>query len=345
MQQDLIKKIQQDMTILQANQAFNCSYEAVEGLCDCLSRTLQTALWLDNPDIINNQQYREEMLKAIREQAMDAFKQLPQYMGFLQEKKQSLTSTTKVLQEKIAATQADAQQIEQNFPKLEKVKQLEEQANLLLQQTATLLASKQQVGDTATATPSCVVTNNVPIASPLLFSSLVSGDNKLNPAPVSSSSNSSAAPSSKPEETTPLILSGMQKRYPTNVEEVHRIMKDVERVTTEQCTYKINLKVPNTIAGCTIGLVKARNALPDLGKAGRVLGSGCLTGLMKDAHESYKSKSICEQKAITDAAKALVDNSYIDVTSRDAAVKIIAAEIEKANTDNKKRKRLPSPPL
>ena len=209
MQQELIKRIQQNMTITQANQAFNCSYGAVEGLCDCLSRILQTALWLDNPDVINNQQYREEMLKSIREQAADAFKNLPQYMWCLQQKKQSLTSTAKVLQEKIEAAQVDAQQIEQNFPKLAKLKQLEEQANLLLQQIAALLASKQQVD---------------------------------NPAPVSSSSssslsNNSAASSSKPEEAN------------------------------------------------------------------------------------------------------------IDVASRDTAVKIIDAEIEKANIDDKKRKRHPSPPL
>lgn len=159
MQQDLIRQIHQKMTIPEANQAFNCAYEAVNSLYDCLNRTLQTARWLDNPDIINSyhQQYSEEICKEIlkitQEQAIDAFKKLPEYMGFLQEKKQSLTKITKVLQEKIAAAQVDPQQIEQICPNLSKVKHLEEQANLLLHQTTILLASKTQVDNTVTSTP------------------------------------------------------------------------------------------------------------------------------------------------------------------------------------------------
>ena len=157
MQQQLAQNIQQrfamypQIALQQANQAFHCSYVATEDLCEYLSNSLDTALWLDNPAIINNPMYNEEMLKSIQEQASDAFKKLPQNIGYLQQKKSSLISTANVLQEQLVAIQANTQQIEQDFPKLVKAKQLEMKADLVLQKAAAVLASKQLVDNASIA--------------------------------------------------------------------------------------------------------------------------------------------------------------------------------------------------
>jgi len=153
MQQDLIQKLQHrfttypDLAIQQAIQAFNNSYSVTEDLCEYLSRQLQMALWLDNPDILNNPAYDKEAREQITEQAKHALERLLHDINYLKDKKMSLISTSDVLQSHLAASQINAQQIEQDFPKLVKTKQLVEQADLLLQQVTALLASKQQISN------------------------------------------------------------------------------------------------------------------------------------------------------------------------------------------------------
>jgi hypothetical protein len=153
MQQDLIQKLQHrfttypDLAIQQAIQAFNNSYSVTEDLCEYLSRQLQMALWLDNPDILNNPAYDKEAREQITEQAKHALERLLHDINYLKDKKISLISTSDVLQSHLAVSQINAQQIEQDFPKLVKTTQLVEQADLLLQQVTDLLASKQQISN------------------------------------------------------------------------------------------------------------------------------------------------------------------------------------------------------
>ncbi len=153
MQQDLIQKLQHrfttypDLAIQQAIQAFNNSYSVTEDLCEYLSSQLQMALWLDNPDILNNPAYDKEAREQITEQAKHALERLLHDINYLKDKKMSLISTSDVLQSHLAVSQINAQQIEQDFPKLVKTKQLVEQADLLLQQVTDLSASKQQISN------------------------------------------------------------------------------------------------------------------------------------------------------------------------------------------------------
>lgn len=90
MQQNLIRQIQNKMTISEANQAFDCAYSVVEELHDCLSVRLQMALWLDDPNIFNNPRYTEEHLKIIEEQSIIALEMIQQHISTLEKIKRRI---------------------------------------------------------------------------------------------------------------------------------------------------------------------------------------------------------------------------------------------------------------
>lgn len=150
MQLDLVAKLQKifktypDVTIHQLTQAFNCSYTATNRLYGYLNNCLCMATWLDNPE------YSEELCEQLRTQARDALVSLPQNMQLLQDKKLSLINAANALQGYLAENQINFTQIEQDFPNLLKVKQLVEQADLLIQQVTGFLAKNSPVNNTAT---------------------------------------------------------------------------------------------------------------------------------------------------------------------------------------------------
>jgi hypothetical protein len=144
-------------------------------------------------------------------------------------------------------------------------------------------------------------------------------------------------------------------RYPTDAEELQRLMREVQPVETPKCTYNKGIVYSKTIAGCCLGGAKgAGKELAELLLAKKFdplvvvkdTAKGCAYGLLQGQKAALNELYECQKENILEVAETKVlRESYItDVNSREMAIKILAEEIRKKNEEQYKLSSTPPRP-
>ena len=161
---------------------------------------------------------------------------------------------------------------------------------------------------------------------------------------ASSSGSSSSSSYSKPTEVKQ-IKNGLTQRYLSEAEIAQKLIREVKPVQTS-CTLDTSIIEKEANIGGLLGFGKGViKAIITENPADIIEDSmkGYISGTVKGQLKAHVALSKCEAEAIHDIATDMVNKSYLYPTSKDAVTTILEQEIEKANTENRKRKRSPSP--